>query len=95
MDSGTRFAALGYQQLTSITVSTALTVPAGATCALITAEAQNARWRDDGTAPTASVGQLMKTTDSPLFYTGNLSAFRLINATGGTIVNVSYYSVAG
>lgn len=86
---------LGYQQLTSITAATKLTLPAGATAAIITTEAQNVRWRDDGVAPTASVGQLMKTTDSPLLYSGTLAALQFINATAGTILNVSYYRAAG
>ena len=47
---------LGYQQITSLTASTALTVPAGATLAVIVPESQSVRWRDDGVAPTASVG---------------------------------------
>lgn len=83
---------LGYQQITSTSSAFSLTVPAGARIAMIVAEAQHLRWRDDGTAPTTSVGMLLKTTDPPLVITDNLAAFQGINATAGTIVNISYYA---
>ena len=82
---------LGYQQITSLSSSTALTVPAGATLALIVPEAQNVRWRDDGAAPTASVGMLVP-ANSSMSYDGDLKAIRFIAATSGAILNVSYYA---
>ena len=83
---------LGYQQMTSITVSTALpSIPVGAKRALIQAETQNVRWRDDGTAPTGTVGQIAYSGLSPFLYEGSLSAFRVIQATSGAILNVTYY----
>ena len=84
-------ACLGYQQITSLTSSTALTVPAGATLALIVPETQNVRWRDDGVAPTASVGMLVP-ANSSMSYDGDLKAIRFIAATSGAILNVSYYA---
>ena len=51
-------APVGYQQYTSLASATPLSsVPAGSTMALICAESAGVRWRDDGTDPTASVGQ--------------------------------------
>jgi hypothetical protein len=90
---------LGYQQLTSFSAATNLTVPAGATYALInvegTAGTDTVRWRDDGTAPTTSVGMLMNATGDqrwpPLLYAGNLSTIQFIVAAGNPKVNVSYY----
>lgn len=82
---------LGYQQLTGISAATGLTVPTGANYALIQAEAQSIRWRDDGTNPTASVGMII-TANQYIEYTGNLATFKAIEVTGGAIVNVSYYS---
>ncbi len=82
---------LGYQQITSLSSSTALTVPAGATLALIVPETQNVRWRDDGVAPTASVGMLVP-ANSSMSYDGDLKAIRFIAATSGAILNVSYYA---
>jgi hypothetical protein len=83
---------LGFVQMTGMSGSTALTsIPTGAKLALIQAEAQTIRWRDDGTAPTASIGMTIAATVM-LVYDGNLSRIRLIEATGGAIANVSYYA---
>lgn len=79
-------APIGFQQL-SPTAATALTVPSGATLAVIVSAA-SFTWRDDGVAPTATVGMVWPAT-VPLYYAGNLSAIQVINASG--TVNVSYY----
>ena len=63
---------LGYQQITSLAASTALTVPARARAALIKCTAQSVRFRDDGTAPTATVGFPLDTTDG-LLATGRIT----------------------
>jgi len=86
---------LGYQQISSVATSTALTVPPGANLALIDCEAQAVRWRDDGTAPTATVGMSMAVADAPLEYSGNLSALRFIEQTAGAKLNIAYYRLAG
>ena len=82
---------LGYQQITSLTSSTALTVPAGASLALIVPETQNVRWRDDGVDPTASVGMLVP-ANSSMSYDGDLKAIRFIAVASGAVLNVSYYA---
>lgn len=82
--------AKGYQQITSLSAAAALTVPTGATVALITAETQGIRWRDDGTNPTASVGMLIAAGES-VFFTGSLAAFRAIEVTASAKLNISYY----
>ena len=82
---------LGYQQITSLSSSTALTVPDGATLALIVPEAQTVRWRDDGVAPTSSVGMPV-VANSSMSYDGDLKKIRFIAATAGAILNVSYYA---
>jgi hypothetical protein len=91
-----RLAPLGYQQLTSTGLIN-LTVPTGATVALITVETTSVRWRDDGTAPTASVGNLLGVTGAglPFTYTGNLSVLQFIPTASTSIVNVTYYRFAG
>jgi hypothetical protein len=81
---------LGYQQITSLSASTALTIPAGAKRAIIQAETQDVRWRDDGTAPTDSVGMVISAGDR-LAYTGSLAAIRFIETTASAKLNVSYY----
>lgn len=88
---GSLYTPLGYQQLTGMAASTALTVPGGALYAFIEAEAQIVRWRDDGVAPTATIGMTLAAA-SAFWYDGSLAAFRAIQATAGAILNVSYYS---
>lgn len=58
---------------------------------MIQAETEPLRWRDDGVAPTASVGMLIDAGQT-LVYTGNLSAIRLIAAEAGAIANIAYYA---
>lgn len=82
--------ALGYQQITSLSASTALTVPVGSTMALICVEATAVRWRDDGVAPTASVGMPVA-ADRCFQYSVSLSAIRFIQQAGGAVLNVNYY----
>jgi hypothetical protein len=81
---------LGYQQITATGSAFGLTPPSGAVFALIQAEAQNIRWRDDGTNPTTTVGMILPSS-SELQYNGNLTAIKFIAATAGAIANISYY----
>lgn len=86
---------LGYCQLTSIDTAAALTscadgIPSGATYAIITAEAQAIRWRDDTTNPSATVGMPVA-VGAPFFYAGTLSRFRVISQTSGAKLNVAFY----
>lgn len=84
----------GYQQLTNLTAATGLTPPAGSRFVLLRAETADVRWRDDGTDPTATVGQLLKAGDTFMFeYGGNLSAIKFIQATAGAILNASYFGI--
>lgn len=82
---------LGYQQITTVTASTALTVPKGATFAVIQAAAQAVRWRDDGVDPTATVGMVLA-AGGELRYDGNLTNIRFIESAIGAILNISYYN---
>jgi hypothetical protein len=81
----------GFQQLASPASSTGLTVPAGARFAMFNVSGQTCVFRDDGVAPTATVGMLL-TVGTNYWYTGDLSAVRFIQATAGGNVNVSYYA---
>ncbi len=89
MSVGIQTTPLGYQQITPTSVQS-LTVPAGANQALLVAEVQGIRIRDDGVAPTTSVGWLLP-VNVPFLYTGTLTAVQVINATSGGILNVLYY----
>jgi len=89
----------GYQQITSLTASSALTVPtlapeglnAKPVLALIIAEGAPVRWRDDGVAPTASVGMPIA-VGVPFQYDGDLTKIRFIQQSSSGILNISYYS---
>lgn len=82
---------LGYQQITGLTSASSLTPPVGARIASIQAEGGTLRYRDDGTAPTASTGMIIS-ANGGVDYNGNLSAIKLIAATSGAVANVSYYA---
>lgn len=90
---------LGYQQITSLSSSTGLTVPEkdlnGLSCkpslALITPEAQAVRWRDDDVAPTAGVGMPLA-VGVTLQYDGDLTKIKFIEQTAGAKLNIAYYA---
>lgn len=81
---------LGYQQIGTVSSAIGLTVPMGALVALIQAESQDVRWRDDGTNPTSTSGMTIA-AGTILPYTGNLSAIKFIEAAASAKVSVSYY----
>lgn len=83
---------LGYLQDTTLSAAQALpTIPSGARFVLMQAEGDDLRWRDDGTNPTASVGMLLEEGQSFLYDLGPLSNIKVIETTGGGILNVTYY----
>lgn len=83
----------GYQQLTVSTTAVGLTVPSGAGRAVIVVEAQPIRYRDDGTAPTASVGMLCAAAlRFDIESRESLLAFRAIRQGGvDAVLSISYY----
>jgi hypothetical protein len=90
----------GYQQISSLSTATSLTVPGAPTAplgagpptgALITCETASVRYRDDGIAPTTTVGILLNAGDV-LFYTGNLAAIQFIAVSGSPSLSVAFYS---
>lgn len=96
MSNGIRLAPLGYQQVTGMSAATALTaIPPGIVVCTLQAEAQNIRYRDDGVAPTGSVGNLLFAGLDPVLYTGTVSALQFIQTSSGAILNVAFYRLAG
>lgn len=81
----------GYEQLTSLSSATGLTPPAGARFALIQCETANVRFRDDGTAPTTTVGMLLVAGAAPWLYSGNLAAIKFIQVAAGAVLDVTFY----
>lgn len=84
---------LGYQQIVGAAAATGLTVPSGATCAVVSVEAQSVRYRDDGTNPTAAVGMPILPGQTVTFNEA-LSAIKFIEQAASTTLNVNYYKFA-
>ncbi len=85
---------IGYEQITGLSAVKGLTAATyeGASYAVIQAEDQNVRWRDDGTNPTTSVGMILAAEQS-IAYFGDLSAIKIIEETASAKLNVSYYRI--
>ncbi|MBI1214138.1 MAG: hypothetical protein GC190_21965 [Alphaproteobacteria bacterium] len=84
---------LGYQQIVGLAAATALTVPAGATYAVVVAEGQAVRYRADGTNPTAAIGQPIAVGVSTVFRMTNadLVALKFIQQSATATLNIDYY----
>ena len=90
---------IGYEQIASLATATALNAPStdanGLSCrpsfALISCEGAAVRWRDDGNAPTASIGMPLA-AGVTLQYDGDISRIRFIQQTPGAKLNISYYA---
>ncbi len=59
--------------------------------AVLQSETANVRYRDDGVAPTASVGEIVVSGQIPMLYTGTLGKLQFIAVTGSPILNVLFY----
>lgn len=91
-DSGIRRAPCGYQQITP-TTATKLTIPTGI-CSQVTAiifsvTGATVRYRDDGTAPTASTGVQYPASSVPYLYEGSIANIQFIGA--GATLDVLFY----
>lgn len=88
---------LGFCQVSAealasaVSLSTACTIPAGATMAWLQAETANVRYRDDGAAPTASIGNLVLSGNPGIFYNGSIKALQFIGASGSPVLDVAFY----
>ena len=89
----------GFCQITVTTATTfsaaGCTVPNGSTYALICNESTAARYRDDGVAPTASVGQIIGTgtATAPICagFSTTMSALQFITESGSSLLDISFY----
>jgi uncharacterized membrane protein YgdD (TMEM256/DUF423 family) len=82
--------AKGYQQITLSGAATGLTVPALSTVAYVQVDTAPVRWRDDGTAPTSTIGMQIPIGGTVTF-SGDMSVVKFIAASGTPVLNVSYY----
>src|SRR5579872_4580230 len=94
--TGQQYTPLGYCQLTSITAATGLSscsggIPSGATWVELCITGAGASYRDDGTAPTASIGMLVASGVCFPYSVRPLSAIQFIQQTSGTVIGASFY----
>ncbi len=80
----------------SLATLTGSAIPAGALYAQIQVDQAGTnvfcRWRADGTAPTATVGNPTLIPGSMIFYEGPLSTLSIIGSSAGpSVVNIQYY----
>ena len=89
----------GFQRITTLTASTALTIPAGLTPShvIINVETQSVRIRMDGTAATSTTGVLIAAGGSfelmepNANYEGLIRNIRIIEVAASAAVSVSYF----
>ena len=86
---------LGYCQLTSLGSAVGLSscsggIPRTAAVIIAVPETQAVRWRDDGTAPTSSVGMPLG-AGGALIYQADITAIKFIEQTSGAKLNVMFY----
>ncbi len=83
--------ALGYQKVTTLSAAKPLNPPDGATHALIIAETQDVRWRDDDTAPSSTDGMKLAKDVPTWFINNKLAALQFIELAASATLHVSYY----
>lgn len=94
--SGTAGGAGTYKLSATNTASSASVtsggIPPGATMAFLQAETADVRYRDDGGAPTASIGNIVvHGAGGQIFYAGTLSALRFILLSGSPLLDILFY----
>jgi hypothetical protein len=94
--SSYKWTPLGYIQITNLSSAVGLgplttVIPNDTIMAIIQAEAQSIRWRDDGVPPTASVGMLLAAGQTFQYTTPDFRLIQFIQATAGAILNVAFY----
>jgi len=82
---------LGYQQITSLSSAASLTIPSGAVLAKIVCTGQAVSWRDDGIAPTGTIGMPLP-VNTVLEYDGDLRRIQFIEQAASAVLNISYYA---
>lgn len=80
----------GYEQKTAFNGAAVPLEVGDATAVLLQAEVTNVRWRDDGVAPTATVGMLIP-AGQDFWYTGGPRRLSVIGVDGNSILNATGY----
>lgn len=66
-------------------------IPPGTTMVVISVETAGIRWRDDGGAPTTTIGMPIAAAAAPYTYIGTASALRFIAQTGSPVISLAFY----
>lgn len=82
---------MGYEKVTGLSTAKGLTTPEKARYARISCTAQNVRWRDDGTAATATDGMPLP-VGSEMVYAGPLERLSFIEEAASAVLHVSFYA---
>lgn len=92
---GSRLQSLGYMQyVLSTTAATAITPPEGTRLILLKLDGDaQARFRDDGVDPTATMGMPLFAGESTS-YDARVNIMRVIGSEAGAILNAIFYGVA-
>lgn len=77
---------------TAATLASSCMIPAQTMVAVIVDETANTRWRDDGTAPTSTVGMLLA-SGATFTYQGDLTSISFVAVSGSPVLDVSFYGV--
>ena len=94
--SSYKWTPLGYEQITNLSSAVGLgplttAIPNDTIMVLIQAEAAGVRWRDDGVAPTATVGMILAAGQTFQYTTPDFTRIQFIQMSAGAILNVAYY----
>lgn len=81
--------------LSTITVNGVVGIPEGTALVVIVCTAQAVRWRDDGTAPTAAVGQPLAAGVEMRYTARGLRNLRFISQVAGAILDCTFYAQGG
>jgi hypothetical protein len=87
---------LGFGQLTGLSSAKLLSaitggIPAGSSFAMITAEGQAVRWRDDGTSPTTSVGYPLPVGGELHYDSASFGSLSFIETAASATLSVTFY----
>lgn len=87
---------LQFKQITVSTAAVGLSAPQGANAVVIITETDNIRWRDDGTAPTSTVGMICTALNviqlEDATQIANFQAIRDQSAATDVTLNCSFYA---
>lgn len=82
----------GYEQQAVSTVAAITSIPSVANKAFVQPDNGDIRWRDDGTAPTATVGNyLPQLSTLTIESVKSLANFQMVAVTGTVNVNINFY----